>query len=39
MMSGSGSAVFGFVSGRKDGERVARELATKPWDVFLARTL
>lgn len=39
MMSGSGSAVFGFVSGRKDGLRVAQELATKPWDIFLTKTI
>lgn len=39
MMSGSGSAVFGFVESRKDGERVARRLRRNPWDVFVVHTV
>ncbi len=38
-MSGSGSAVFGFVPSEKDGRRWARLLSREPWDVFLTRTV
>jgi 4-diphosphocytidyl-2-C-methyl-D-erythritol kinase len=34
-MSGSGSAVFGFVSSHVEGERVVRRLQAYPWKVFL----
>ncbi len=40
-MSGSGSAVFGLVSSRKEAYAVARQLKAKSgdWDVFVARTV
>ena len=40
-MSGSGSAVFGFVSSRKEAYVVARQLKAKSgnWDVFVAKTI
>jgi 4-diphosphocytidyl-2-C-methyl-D-erythritol kinase len=38
MMSGSGSSVFGFCAGRAEGERVARRLRRRRWDVFVVHT-
>ena len=40
-MSGSGSAVFGLVSSRKEAYAIARQLKTKldNWDVFVANTI
>ena len=40
-MSGSGPAVFGLVSSRKEAYAVARQLKVKEenWDVFVARTV
>jgi 4-diphosphocytidyl-2-C-methyl-D-erythritol kinase len=40
-MSGSGSAVFGLVSSRKEAYAVVRKLAAnlQNWDVFVARTI
>ena len=34
-MSGSGSAVFGFVSSHVEGERVVRRFQAYPWKVYL----
>ncbi len=39
LMSGSGSSVFGFVPTRKDGDRVARRLKARRWDVFVVHTV
>ena len=39
LMTGSGSAVFGFVNSRKMGARIVRALSKKPWDVFLEKTI
>ena len=39
-MSGSGSAVFGLVSSRKEAYGVARQLRKLGnWDVFVAKTV
>lgn len=38
LMSGSGSAVFGFVPGRKKGRRIIRSLARRFGRVFLCHT-
>ncbi len=39
IMSGSGASVFGFVSSRKEGERVLGLLKGYPWKVFLTGIL
>jgi 4-diphosphocytidyl-2-C-methyl-D-erythritol kinase len=41
LMSGSGPAVFGIVSSRKEAVSISRELSkyNKPWRVFLTRTV
>ena len=40
-MSGSGPAIFGLVSSRKEAYAVARQLKAKKgnWDVFVAKTI
>lgn len=38
MMSGSGSSVFGFATSRAHASRIARQLASRPWDVFAIHT-
>ncbi len=39
LMSGSGPAMFVFVSSRKEGEQVYRQLGkSSKWQAFLART-
>lgn len=39
MMSGSGSTVFGFVSGPAEGSRVLNHLQHQDWDLYLVQTL
>lgn len=34
-MSGSGSAVYGFVASHEDGERIVKRLQGYPWKIFL----
>jgi len=38
-LSGSGSAVFGFVSGPRAGKKVLKKIKGRRWDLFLVHTL
>jgi 4-diphosphocytidyl-2C-methyl-D-erythritol kinase len=39
LLSGSGSAVFGFVKTKAEANRISRQLRKNPWDVFVASTI
>ena len=39
MMSGSGSATFGFVDSKKQGLKIQKQLKVFPWETFVVHTL